>query len=28
VRTCRFHCLASKMIGADAVIPPNPVVMA
>ena len=28
VRACRFHCRASKMIGADAVMPPSPVVMA
>ena len=28
VRTCRFHCRRSKVIGADAVIPASPVVMA
>jgi len=28
VRTCRFHCLRSKVIGAEAVMPPSPVVMA
>ena len=28
VRTCCFHCRASKVIGAEAVMPPRPVVMA
>ena len=28
VRTCRFHCRLSKMIGAEAVIPLSPVVTA
>ena len=28
VRTCLRHCLRSKVIGAEAVIPPRPAVMA
>jgi hypothetical protein len=28
VRTCRFHCRASNVIGAEAMIPPSPALTA